>query len=139
MTVTGALPAWVVTEGEWIGNGSGIWMYKYRDKMVSQQWMALANPYANTAAGQRAYDWFRFDGSGLMMTGWFNDPADGNTYYLQEASDGTRGRMVTGWFTIGGKEYYFNTVEGSGTMGALLRNTVTPDGHRVNARGEKID
>ena len=131
------VPAWVITEGEWIGSGSGLWMYKYKEKLVANTWMALINPYANTAAGQRNYDWFRFDANGYMVTGWFTD-TDGNVYYLQETSDGSRGRMVTGWNVIGGKEYYFNNAEGSGTMGALLRNTVTPDGHRVNARGERI-
>lgn len=131
------VPAWVVTEGEWIGSGNGLWMYKYKNAIVANKWMALLNPYANTNAGQRKYDWFRFDANGAMMTGWFTD-TDGNVYYLQETSDGSRGRMVTGWQTIGGKEYYFSNEEGSGTMGALLRNTTTPDGHQVNARGEKI-
>jgi len=69
-----------------------------------------------------------------MQTGWFTD-TDGNIYYLNPVSDGTRGRMVIGWQQIDGKWYYFSQAEGSGTMGALLRNTVTPDGYKVDAKG----
>ena len=133
----GILPAWVISGGSWIQDGAGHWLY-VNGRTFRSEWAALPNPYADTSKGQRAYDWFRFDENGWMKVGWFRDPADGNTYYLQETSDGTMGRMVTGWFTIGGREYYFNNAEGSGAMGALLRNTTTPDGHIVDAGGVKI-
>ena len=43
--------------------------------------------------------------------------------------------MLTGWQLIDGKWYYFSEAEGSGTMGALYRNTTTPDGYRVDGAG----
>ena len=69
-----------------------------------------------------------------MLTGWVTD-ADGNIYYLNPVSDGTRGMMLIGWQQIDGKWYYFSKDEGSGTMGALLRNTITPDGYHVDETG----
>lgn len=68
-----------------------------------------------------------------MQTGWFTD-MDGHTYYLHNVSDGTRGRMVTGWNLIDGKWYYFNTVS-DGTKGALFVNRETPDGYKVDQNG----
>ena len=40
-----------------------------------------------------------------------------------------------GWQQMGGKWYYVSKDEGSGTMGALLRNTITPDGYHVDQTG----
>ena len=40
--------------------------------------------------------------------------------------------MKTGWISVGGKEYYLNTVS-DGTRGALLVNCITPDGRRVGS------
>ena len=52
-----------------------------------------------------------------MDTGWFKD-ADGNWYYLNQASDGTQGTMKTGWFKdTDGNWYYLNPVS-DGTRGA---------------------
>lgn len=36
---------------------------------------------------------------------------------------------------IDGKWYYFSEAEGSGTMGAMLRDTITPDGYYVGPDG----
>ncbi len=38
--------------------------------------------------------------------------------------------MQTGWVEVSGKWYYFDK------SGALLTNTITPDGYYVNANGE---
>ena len=72
-----------------------------------------------------------------MQTGWFLD-RDGKWYYLNPKSDGTMGRVVTGWHFISGSWYYFNQVS-DGTYGALLVNTVTPDGYRVDVDGKWVD
>ena len=88
------------------------------------------------SAGAQAFDWFRFDEKGQMVTGWYQDPVDGKTYYLSPVSDGTKGKMVTGWVTIDGKEYYFNPVS-DGFRGRLFRNEATPDGHFVDENGVK--
>ena len=123
--------------GNWKQEGDK-WSFKDSSgKEYKNTWAAVVNPYANTAAGQSAFDWFRFDAAGQMMTGWVTDP-DGNIYYLNPISDNTKGRMQTGWLWIpdanGVKRcYYFNTVS-DGYRGKLLRNTVI-DGSTVNADG----
>lgn len=62
--------------------------------------------------------WYHFGADGYMDTGWFKD-ADGNWYYLNQASDGTRGTMKTGWFKdTDGNWYYLNPVS-DGTRGAM--------------------
>lgn len=131
-----SLPSYVVS-GNWIQHGDGRW--KFVDAVGTEYknvWAAVYNPYANVQAGASAYDWFRFDENGFMLTGWFTDPTDQNLYYLNPVSDGTCGRMVTGWAMIEGKEYYFNPVS-DGTMGRMLRNETTGDGYFVGADGTK--
>lgn len=58
--------------------------------------------------------------NGVMDTGWFLD-TDGKWYFLNETSDGTKGRALTGWNWIDGYCYYFDQ---NGTMAA---DTFTPD------------
>lgn len=113
----GMLPSYVIS-GTWTQNEEGRWIFSDGTRMYADEWAAIFNPYADTAAGQNAYDWFRFDGNGWMITGWFTD-ADGRKYYLNPESDGTQGRMVTGWNWIGESQYYFNECS-DGTKGALL-------------------
>lgn len=54
---------------------------------------------------------------GLMQTGWVT--INGQTFYLQPASDGTRGVMLVGWHKIDGRWYHFQT-ESDGNRGMLL-------------------
>ena len=62
--------------------------------------------------------WYHFGADGYMDTGWFKD-ADGNWYYLNQASDGTQGTMKIGWFKdTDGNWYYLNPVS-DGTRGAM--------------------
>ena len=62
--------------------------------------------------------WYHFGADGYMDTGWFKD-ADGNWYYLNQASDGTQGTMKIGWFKdTDGNWYYLNQVS-DGTRGAM--------------------
>jgi len=96
--------------------------------------------------GARRTGWYRISGSwywfakyGRMATG--PKTISGKTYYF-----GSNGAMRTGWQKISKKWYYF---ESSGAMvknrwvgnyylgktGAMLTNTVTPDGYRVLANG----
>lgn len=56
------------------------------------------------------------------MTGWFVD-VDGKKYYLNPESDGTQGRMVTGWKWIDGKDCYFNEIS-DGSKGALMEEDI---------------
>lgn len=84
------------------------------------------------SCGDQAY-WFYFDASGIMQTGWITDHT-GQTFYLNEKSDGYKGKMVTGWNQINDKWYYFNEVS-DGTKGKLFLDCVTPDGYIVNNEG----
>ncbi|MBE5976336.1 MAG: hypothetical protein E7251_17285 [Paenibacillaceae bacterium] len=80
-------------------------------------------------------DWYFFDENGYMVTGWFE--YKGSVYYLNPVSDGKKGSMYTGWNMIDGKWYYFSEAADA-TRGAMLKDTVTPDGHRVGPNGERI-
>lgn len=131
------LPSYVAT-GNWTQGEGNSW--KFTDSngtAFNNQWAAVVNPYANLAQGQSAYDWFRFDESGSMISGWFLD-ADGNWYYLNPASDGTQGRMMTGWQWITDADgvtrcYYFNP-NSDGTRGKMVTNSTT-DGYVLDAEG----
>ena len=112
------LPSYVV-KGNW-GTKNGKWTFTDNKGVAyKNMWAAVYNPYANTAAGQQAFDWFYFDGNGEMVTGWILD--GGRYYYCSPLSDGTQGRMVTGWFQIDGAWYYFNP-NSDGTRGAMQVN-----------------
>ena len=82
-----------VVSGTWT-EANGTWQFADASgQLYRNRWAAVSNPYANTAAGQSAFDWFFFDAAGNMLTGWYLN-TDGNYYYLNPASDGTRGRML---------------------------------------------
>lgn len=74
--------------------------------------------------------WYYLDTSGLMKTGWLQD-VDGKWYFLDTAKGIQEGKMLTGWNWIDGYCYYFDI-----QSGALLVNTTTPDGYKVNADGK---
>lgn len=74
--------------------------------------------------------WYYLDSTGLMKTGWLQD-VDGKWYFLDTAKGIQEGKMLTGWNWIDGYCYYFDT-----QSGALLVNTTTPDGYKVNADGK---
>lgn len=113
------------SEGNWLKDSTG-WWYRYKDGSYPKScWKQL--PYNGTL------EWYHFDSRGYMETGWFTD-TDKHVYYLNPVSDGTCGRMVTGWKQIEGKWYYFNTVS-DGTKGAMFVNRRTPDEYQVDGKG----
>ena len=132
-----SIPSYVVS-GNWKQNVDGSWQFEAGGRIYRSEWAAIYNPYADRAKGQSAFDWFRFNADGRMVTGWYAD-TDGNMYYLWPVSDGTQGRMLTGWNWLPGAEgvmhgYYFQE-ESDGMRGRLYRKTHTPDGNFVNADG----
>lgn len=126
-----SLPEYVV-RGTWTEAEQHKWTFRDDTRTYASEWAAIYNPYADKTKGQQEYDWFQFDESGYMVTGWFTD-VDGNRYYLNPVSDGTQGRMVTGWYWIDGMCYYFNPVS-DGTRGAMKRNCEI-DGYQLNEDG----
>lgn len=107
----------------WQQNQNG-WWYKNADGSYPvSAWLFTDN------------NWFHFDNSGYMQTGWIND--GGRLFYLNPYSDGTKGKMMTGWQCINGKYYYFNPVS-DGSQGALLTNTTINGKYRVGADGAWI-
>lgn len=126
------LPLYTV-EGTWTQTETGWSFADQTGNVYRDTWGAIYNPYANVAGGQSAFDWFRFDANGNLMTGWYTDP-DGLSYYLNPNSDGRLGAMATGWTVIDGKNYYFNE-QSDGSRGSLLKNAYTPDGYFVDQNG----
>ncbi|WP_031554931.1 tetratricopeptide repeat protein [Oribacterium sp. FC2011] len=117
------------------------------------------NEWVDEADGRHYYDengvsftgwlqlkgkWYLFDSNGIMLTGFQDDK--GKTYYLR-----TDGIMVIGWQDINGKRYFFDEngamlknqwIDNTfyvGADGAMLVDTVTPDGKKVGKDGKKID
>ena len=83
-------------------------------------------------------NWYHFNGLGYADGGWFTD-TDGQKYYLYNIHDGQFGYMFTGWNEISGKWYFFNTEKtGNASLGSLVTNGTTPDGHSVDATGARI-
>ncbi len=99
---TPALPDYVV-KGTWTQLSGGGWGFSGSDGILYRNtWVAAYNPYADTALGQSPFDWFYFDGEGCMVTGWLDE--SGYRFYLNPMSDGSRGKMLTGWQQIEGRK-----------------------------------
>ena len=127
--------------GEGTGNKTGWLELNGRTYFLKDDGSMAANTWVKTekgywyylnASGAMLHDgwakindtWYFFKNFGGMAEGWVKD---GNTwYYLTPGS----GAMVSnGWSLINGKYYYFNA------SGAMLANTTTPDGYKVDASG----
>jgi len=110
--------------GTWAKDGKG-WKFNYTTDRTS----ALGWEYVtwNGVSG-----WYYFNKEGYMLIGWIED--NGRKYYLDQPGETVLGRMAEGWNLLDGKWYYFNAVS-DGARGALLTNTLTPDGYRVGADG----
>ena len=108
---------------------SGNWSY-YEDNSAVTDWKKINGT------------WYYFDGNGVMTTNW--QKVSGAWYYMDNS-----GAMQTDWKKINNAWYYFNA-DGVmqenrwvgdyylGSSGAMLVNTTTPDGYRVDASGKWI-
>ena len=74
-------------------------------------------------------NWWAFDESGYIKTGWMRDEDYGGWFYL----DPEHG-MLTGWVLIDGKWYYFHPFS-DGRKGILYVGRLTPDGYYVDENG----
>ena len=116
------------TSSGWQQNG-GNWSY-YEDNSAVTDWKKINGT------------WYYFDGNGVMTTNW--QKVSGAWYYMDNS-----GAMQTDWKKISNAWYYFNA-DGVmqenrwvgdyylGSSGAMLVNTTTPDGYRVDASGNWI-
>ena len=116
------------TASGWQQNG-GNWSY-YEDNRAVTDWKKINGT------------WYYFDGNGVMTTNW--QKVSGTWYYMDNS-----GAMQTDWKEISNAWYYFNA-DGVmqenrwvgdyylGSSGAMLVNTTTPDGYRVDASGKWI-
>jgi hypothetical protein len=130
-----AMPSYVVS-GKWVWNVNGKWTFADGTRAYANEWAAVQT-------GQNTFEWFKFDAEGFMVTGWYKD-ANGSDFYLNSLSDGTLGRMITGWQWIAGADgkercYYFNG-DSDGTKGKLVRSTAIKGAdsaeYTVNENGE---
>lgn len=118
----------LVSYGAWQSDGTR-WRYRLEDngESVKSSWQKDGS------------DWYWFDGNGFMKTGWHLD-GDGRWYFLNPISDGTKGRMMTGWHWIDGRCYYLEERAGRGhPLGAMYAGERTPDGYEVDRNGAWID
>ncbi len=130
--------------GTWTRIANGKWIFA-SNRTYTDEWAYISNPYAT--GEQEKASWFRFDTNGFMVTGWQTD-ADGNTYYLKTATDGTQGQMLTGWQYIPGESghavegawYYLNPASDgtSGKLGKLMTNTVIDGQYEINEKGQWV-
>ena len=122
--------------GTWSMAEDGTWSFSANGTVYRDSWGYLYNPYANQGKGEAG--WFRFDQEGRLITGWYQD-ADGCWYYMNPVSDGSLGKMLTGWQWIAdssGQEYCYYFYPDSGSpMGSMAARTVTPDGFEVDEQG----
>lgn len=106
--------------------------------------------------------WYYFNGNGVMQTSW--QYIDGKWYYLASSGEmktgwqniggvwyylASSGEMKTGWQKIDGTWYYLEASGAMGankwvgdyylgTSGAMLTNTITPDGRKVDENGKLV-
>ena len=127
-----------------------------------ENWSYYENNTAVTDWKKINGTWYYFDGNGVMSTNW--EQVNGTWYYFN--TDGAMrtswqkvsgawyymdnsGAMQTKWKEINNAWYYFNAdgvMQANpwvgdyylGSSGAMLVNTTTPDGYRVDASGKWI-
>lgn len=131
--------------GTWEADATGWKFTKSNGETAMNTWGFINNNYYYfDASGKMVTGWTLVDGhwyylnpaenlQGTMMTGVIFDPAY-NAYFYADTS----GAMVTGWYQIGEKWYYFNPVsDNSHVQGQLLADTYI-DGYYLGADGARV-
>ena len=80
-----------VRDGIWSRDADGVWYY-HTNAYFRNTWGYIVNPYA--VKGQHKADWFWFDASGRMLSGW--QFINGKWYFLNPYKDGTYGACFIG-------------------------------------------
>ena len=133
LNTANAVPA----NGTWTQQ-NGIWKFQLTDGSFATSWQYINGQWyffdnnGNMYQGSVCLNnqWYRFDDvNGNLRLGWYKSPENGKWYYYNM----TNGTLVAGqWITDNGKMYL---LAGDGTM---YENTVTPDGHTVDASGAMV-
>lgn len=105
-----------LAKNEWQKSGDD-WYYFDSDCKAAKGWKFLGNQW-----------YYLNDTTKKMEIGWLKSPASGKWYYL----DLKNGNMKTGWQQVSSRWYYMDST------GAMMVNTITPDGYRVNEKGEWV-
>ncbi len=111
--------------GQWkqgSGSNSGRWWYKHDDGTYTKNdWEYISG------------DWYHFDSSGWMDTGWYQEDSSSPRYYL-----GGNGKMRTGFQTIGSYDYYFYV--SSAVLGQMKTGwkTSTDDWYYFDSNGHML-
>ncbi len=118
---------------------NGGWYYSdpADDNLVVNRWRKIGGSWylfgmdgrMLTGWQQRNRIWYYLNDWGGMAAGQWHQDTDGHWYYLDE--NGAMAKSV--WIEWHGKEYYL------GKDGAMLSDTVTPDGFLVDADGVRIE
>jgi len=97
--------------------------------------MTVSSANAITGAWNQSGDTWSFVQNGSKVTGLkdITLPNGGTARFCFD----TNGNMLTGWQNIDGTWYYFNAFAGD-WQGAMLMNTMTPDGYYVGSNGAWI-
>lgn len=107
----------------WEKQEDGSWKYLRYGAYIQDEWEEI-----NTASGRQ---WFVFDGSGKMITGWFGSNIQG--WYYMNPDDGA---MLAGqWFEVGEK-WYYATKTGEIAKNVYVRSTAPGVYCWVNDNGE---
>ena len=111
----------------WMQDAHGWWLryadhsypkgVRYSDSRVAYTWEQVNG------------NWWAFDENGYIKTGWLFDDTYGGWFYV----DADRG-MQTGWIQVQGVWYYLNQVS-DGTKGRMYAGQKTPDGYFVGENG----
>ncbi len=81
--------------------------------------------------------WYYLGQDEKMAVGWRK--IGGYWYFFNPISDGTCGRMMTGWQWVDGRCYYLAQTGNIYPEGAMYRGERTPDGYQVNDNGAWTD
>lgn len=138
------------TTGRWVNETEG-WRYYNAAGATCTGWVETASGwyYLDPQTGLMKTGLQQIDGKtyyftapgengieGRLFCGWKED-ADGTRRFFGTSHDGSFGAMKTGWQWIDGYCYYFAPEEGAG-KGAMVKSAVTPDGYKVNEKGQWI-
>lgn len=102
------------SSGSWycIDKDKKLWKFgSDKTGFAKNGWYYIYNSYAGTGGKTQ---WFYFDSSEYMQTGWTYPASQNNWYHLHELSDGSLGALSTGWYTDAQdkRRYYLDPVTG---------------------------